>query len=395
MTEPVQYPLLPTFIAILLAWSAGCKNCHAVEKFWNSSKQELRQLLPTLPDSDISYETVSKFMRIVTFTELSEFVQYFCEQIEDDVSEFAEQLRALCNKKTRTTTGKNTQNTLEDRSFYNKLYSATLGDTPNGFLLVMDNGKTKATEAKDCIRILSMFDLNGTVITADAIDTPRSVIEAVLAQGGEYCLALKNNPQLLVSAVDKIANKMNYQDIPFYTQSAKEDDGSIDNRILIAIPSVSLPKRVLQDWVKDCQTVFLALTEKNITNGSPIYIDEFSDDAIFSNPDIPSFVPWVLYYGSYIEGDELDIRYFVSSLHCEIPYKVDITEIGHEYMHYHWKPANNLHHVLNMTFNQEHLQTKNRNFVDNIEELDHLASKIIKKSKNKQSRNSQKTINNN
>ncbi len=79
----------------------------------------------------------------------------------------------------------------DDRRLQNHVYYLTLYDTTSGLALAMDEVENKENENKNknknkvCVRAIKLFDLTGTVVTADALNTQRSVAEAITEQGGE------------------------------------------------------------------------------------------------------------------------------------------------------------------------------------------------------------------
>ena len=90
----------------------------------------------------------------------------------------------------------------KDRRQYNKLYYVTLYDSTNKISLAQDEVSDKENENKSCVRLLEMFSLSGCVVTADALNTQRSVAKAIISKDGEYCLALKGNHEKLQHAVE-------------------------------------------------------------------------------------------------------------------------------------------------------------------------------------------------
>ena len=196
-----------------------------------------------------------------------------------------------------------------------------------------------------CVRAIEMFDLAGTVVTADALNTQRSVAEAIIGRGGDYVLALKDNHKTLKKAVqDAISN-------PFlvemhgetYSTDIELSHGRIEKRTVIALPASVLPGQALRDWKKDTCTVFYAVTES--------------------------------FNKKHNVSREPEIRYFLSSLSIDNP---DIAKLGYRAIREHWNIENQLHWCLDMDFGQDHMQIKNRNYLRNCELLSRLALNIAR-----------------
>ena len=89
----------------------------------------------------------------------------------------------------------------DDKRLHQRLYYVTLFDSTNGLSLGMEEVYVKENENKACVRAIEMFDLAGTVVTADALNTQRSVAEAIIRQGWDYVLAVKDNHKSIRKAI--------------------------------------------------------------------------------------------------------------------------------------------------------------------------------------------------
>ena len=82
----------------------------------------------------------------------------------------------------------------------------TLFDSTSGLSLGMEEVEKKENENKACVRAIKLFDLQGTIVTADALNTQRSVVDAIMERGGDYVLALKDNHKSLKKVVKEALN---------------------------------------------------------------------------------------------------------------------------------------------------------------------------------------------
>ena len=72
-----------------------------------------------------------------------------------------------------------------------------------------------------------MFDLSGCIVTCDALNTQRSVAEAIIKANADYCLALKDNHKTLRKAVSEaFANEEVERNI--FTAPVKTAHGRIE-----------------------------------------------------------------------------------------------------------------------------------------------------------------------
>jgi predicted transposase YbfD/YdcC len=88
-------------------------------------------------------------------------------------------------------------------------------------------------------------------------------------------------------------------------------------------------RTALKDWKKDAQTVFMAVTES-----------ENKKHEVSREPEV---------------------RLFISSLSFDNP---NIAALGYRAIREHWHIENKLHWCLDMDFGQDHMQIKNRNYVN-------------------------------
>lgn len=348
----VKYPLVPTLFAILLAWIAGATSAVKVESFWYEHFEKLKRHIPGFPDEMISHDTVNRLLSLIMVDDLKGMMTHFCQLVlkhsvsgETDIK----RILSLDGQTPRAAEYEPKEGSLgqsnDDRRLLNRIYYVSFHDSTTGLTLAMEEVENKENENRACVRAIEMFDLAGTVVTADALNTQRSVAEAIIGRGGDYVLALKDNHKTLKKAVqDAISN-------PFlvemhgetYSTDIELSHGRIEKRTVIALPASVLPGQALRDWKKDTCTVFYAVTES--------------------------------FNKKHNVSREPEIRYFLSSLSIDNP---DIAKLGYRAIREHWNIENQLHWCLDMDFGQDHMQIKNRNYLRNCELLSRLALNIAR-----------------
>ena len=351
MQGKVKYPLLPTIFAIIIAWCGGCNSCKSVELYWLSHLVKLRELVPGLPDHCISHDTVNRLLRTIRFEEFHTFLHEFVNRVVEADPNFVQKglrvlaldgqtPRALEYEPKPTSLGKKP----DDKRLYDRLYYVTLQDTTNGLSLALDKVNDKENENKACVRLLSMFDISDTVVTADALNTQRPVAKAIIEHHGDYCLALKDNHKSLCKAVKEAFHNPDLEEyMEYYETSYEKAHGRIEKRIVKALPADVIKKRISGDWATDCHTIFLAETQSIIVK--------------------------------YDYDREPEVRLFLSSINFDTP---EIASLGYRIIRSHWGIENGLHHVLDIDFGQDFMQTKNRNFANNVELLDRIALNVVR-----------------
>lgn len=346
----VKYPLLPTLFAIIIAWCCGCGSSTDVEDFWADHHDFLKRVIPNLPDEMISHDTVRRLLCIIRFEQLNEFLKEFCEYVRASALQTGEpsSMRVLSMDGQAVNamvyepkTGEDGKK-LKDGRTHNRLYYVSLHDSSNNLTLAQDEVKVKENENKACIRLLKLFDLTGTIVTADALNTQRSVAKAVIEQHGDYMLAVKDNHQELREHIED-AMDGGLDEMRSYSTEVEYAHGRIERRTVTALPFEPLKKCVPGTWKEDAESVFMCTTES--------------------------------YDKKYDQYRENEVRYYISSLVFD---NDRIAELGYKAIREHWHIENCLHHVLDVTFNQDHMQMKSREYARNRVFLNKLALNVLR-----------------
>ena len=340
--KKVRYPLGPTLFAIILSWMCGYNSALQVEYFWRYKFKILKQSIPNFPDSLISHDTVNRLLSLIVVDDLKSIIGHFAELVVNNIG-YNELVTHLDRHtpKTDDELGKEyLDHSDDDRFLYQELYYVTLFESTSGLSLRMEEVKKKENENKSCVRAIKLFDLQGTIVTANALNTQRSVVDAIMERGGDYVLALKDNHKSLKKVVQEALNNPELMNEygQTYVRDVEIAHGIIEQRTVYALPVSTLKNQVpLKEWKKDAQTIFMAVTER--------------------------------------VSREPEDRLFISSLSFDNP---NIAALGYRAIKEHWHKENNLHWCLDMDFGQDHMQFKNRNYLRNCEILSRIALNAIR-----------------
>lgn len=339
----VIYPLLPALFSIIMAWCAGCNSATTAADFIRTEKDKLAKIIPDFgPCGNISHDTVLRLIKMVKFSELQQFLMDFTTRLVQSTDTSGPRVLALDGQTPRSIIyePKAGQKSPQDRRTYDHQYYVTLYDSTSRMTLAQEDVYDKENENKACIRLCALFDLNGCVVTGDALNTTRAVAKAIIAQNGDYCLAVKDNKK-------KLANEMKacFADAELLDNRAVYSDsqvelghGRVENRLVIALPASCIKSRILGEWAEDAGTIFFART---CTHDKKYGLDK-----------------------------EHIIRYYISSLDFDDP---NIAEYGKQVIRSHWGCENSQHYVLDVTYGQDMLRAKNRNYVRNALLLNKIA----------------------
>jgi predicted transposase YbfD/YdcC len=87
----------------------------------------------------------------------------------------------------------------------------------------------KSNEITAVPKLLAMLSLNGTIVTADALNCQRDIAQQIVDQGGDYALALKGNQGTLHDDVRRFFNDPARPEAPT-ARSVDADHGRIETR---------------------------------------------------------------------------------------------------------------------------------------------------------------------
>ena len=338
----VKFPLVPALFAIITAWCSGCNNAVAVADYLCSKRKILAEVIEGLPANlTMSHDTVLRMLKAVKFSELQSFLSEFCLCLET-YQQIKESSEAKCP---------------DDRRQYNRLYYVTLYDSTNKMAIAQDEVAVKENENKSCVRLLKMFSLSGSIVTADALNTQRSVAKAIIEQDGEYCLAVKDNHKKLNKAIrlafegcdDEYTPLLNAEklgDFETYLRTYRTPvelgHGRVEEREIQVLPADFIKDRVLGEWAEDCECIVKATT--------------------------------YCYDKKYKLEKEPIVRYYVCSIN---PEDEGIAETVYRAVRHHWHIENSLHWRLDIDFGQDWMQVKSREYARNRILLNKLALNIL------------------
>jgi predicted transposase YbfD/YdcC len=105
----------------------------------------------------------------------------------------------------------------------------------------------KTNEVPMAAQVLGQVDLNGAIVTADALHTVKATAEFICEHGGEFVLPVKENRQALFDALDALP----WQQVPVAHSQTDRGHGRVTTRTIQVLPAPEdLPfPHVSQVWL--------------------------------------------------------------------------------------------------------------------------------------------------
>lgn len=137
------------------------------------------------------------------------------------------------------------------------LQIVTAYDVKSKMPIAQSEIKDKANEITAGREILKMFDLNKTIITADAMHCQKETIKQIVAGGGDYVIQLKENQKNLYNDIkllfdDDLSDKSSSSEY-LESRTIETNGGRIEKRtcyVLQGLESLNYLKDRLKEWEK-------------------------------------------------------------------------------------------------------------------------------------------------
>ena len=195
-------------------------------------------------------------------------------------------------------------------------------------------------------KLLELLQLQGAVVTLDAMGCQRAIAEQIVSQGAHYVLGLKGNQGTLHEDValffdEKQGVLAGYQ--VTVHETCEKDHGRLETRRVVATEQI--------DWLHDSRDW----------------------------PSLRSIAKVESRRELLAEGKvEEETRYYLSSLPGEAQ------QIG-EAVRRHWGVENGLHWVMDMVFRDDESRIRRDNAPANFTTIKHMASNLLRRGKGKHS----------
>jgi predicted transposase YbfD/YdcC len=328
----LRHPLVSVIVLATMAVLAGASGPTAIAR-WAALKEEF--LLETL-DLPNGIPRKDVFRRVLMALKPDAFQ-----------SCFAGWLRSLCATATATTgverpvlavDGKTLRRSHDRRHGLGPLHSVSAWASEYGLSLGQVACDKKSNEITAIPELLRLVDIEGAVVTIDAMGTQKAIAAQIVDGGADYVLALKGNQGALHDAVIGHINEQWEDDFAgveaHHFQTEETGHGRRETRTYIQLPA---PKDLpgLGSW-KGLRSVGIAASEC-VRDG------RVTDE----------------------------VRYYISSL------GVDAQRLAHA-VRSHWGIENGCHWTLDVTYREDESRIRDEHLRQNMAWLNRLSLSLLK-----------------
>lgn len=331
----VVYPLDLTLLVVVLAAMAGYTSCYQIAQYWASNRTVLKKYFDDFPDWDISHDTVRRLIKLIGKQQSEQLIRRFTEQLLNLIKHRVVSLDGQSVKASKTL--------LQPRG----QYVLNVYDSDDQLCLEQRLIGEKENEITQAADLIESLNIEGAVVTCDALNTQTKLIEKIVQKGADYCVAVKDNQPSLFEHI-KAWFRTEQSSLLKDNQSIDSGHGRIESRRIQVLPGSLMEEPIYQDILKkwpglDDGCMIKLTTETVIKNTGEIRYDE---------------------------------RYYISSLHFDEQY---IAQLLLKTIRNHWAIESNLHWVLDVTFNQDRMHCRNADYLAGRTALSKLAYNIISK----------------
>lgn len=321
-----RHKLIDVIVISLCAVMAGADDWVEIAAFGKEKKQWFKTFLE-LPKGIPSHDT---FGRVFSLIHPGEFAKCFANWIRSAFPMGDSDVIAIDGKTARRS---------HDRANGKPpIHMVSAWAVRHRLILGQVKTEDKSNEIKAIPELLKVLDINGCVVTTDAMGCQKEIARQIVDQGADYVFSLKGNQGNLHKEVELLfedAKKNDYKDLAHTTHTTVDGEhGRVETRSYTVTADV--------DWFED-KSKWKKLTTFAMVES----IREIGDQTT------------------------RETRYFISSLPCDAR---RFAEAARD----HWGVENGLHWCLDISFREDDSRVRNGHAPENLAIIRRFALSLIK-----------------
>jgi predicted transposase YbfD/YdcC len=326
--DNISHPLINIITITLWAVICGADNWVDVEMFgqakqtWFSQFLDLRHGIP-------SHDTIGRLFRHLNPDEFRarfrEWTRHICERITGEVV---------------AVDGKQLRRSKDGTLGKGGIYMVNVWATENGLSLAQQKVENHTNEITAIPQLLRLLDLEGQIITIDAIGCQTDIVEVITAQQADYVIAAKDNQGTLCADIEAAFETQGAQQTADSHRVVGKDHGRIEIR---------------ECWAIDAPDIIAYINDYKAWEGLQSIVK------IHNQRHFPQ-----------TRHIQEETRYFISSLPANAKHLLTTVRA-------HWPVENSLHWVLDMAFREDESRVRKDHAPENFAVVRQFALNLLKR----------------
>jgi len=331
-TVNLKHPLVSVVVIALMAVLAGAGGPTAIAR-WAAIKEEFLMSMLNLPNG-VPRKDV--FRRVLSLLKPAAFQACFAKWLQA--------LRARAAQATGVETpvlavdGKTARRSHDASKDLGALHSVSVWASEYGLSLGQVACEEKSNEITAIPELLRLVDIQGTIITIDAMGTQKAIAEQIVDSKADYVLALKGNQETLYQAV-----------IDYIDEQSKNDFADVKARRYVTNEKAHGRKEMRS---------YIQMPVPETLVGLDLWKGLKSIGAVASVCER--------------DGKEtVELRYYISSL------DVGVKQFAHA-VRSHWAIENTCHWSLDVTYREDDSRIRDKHMRENFAWLNRFTLSLLK-----------------